>query len=132
MGLNTEVISCPITIGNRRRDPVCVQTEQIEQLPADNRDFGRINAVRAKQGTTAAFGALEEIGPPLLQHIICQFSCPGNRPKKFSRRRVFLSVDRSEKLGPENRHIFGISAANKEMTLVSAGTASHADIHEDL
>jgi len=59
------------------------------------------------------------------------FDSHGLHPKNLSRRGEFLSIDRSQELCPENRHVFGVSSADEKMAFIGAGTASHADIHED-
>jgi hypothetical protein len=46
-----------------------VEAEQIEQLPADDRDLSLVDAVGAEDRTAAAFGALVEIVEPFLQNL---------------------------------------------------------------
>ena len=63
MGLNTEVISCPVTIGHGRGNPVNIEAHQVSKLPPHDSDFGHIDPIRAEKRTAAAFGTLVEVVP---------------------------------------------------------------------
>ena len=85
MGLDAQVVAVHVTVGHRRGDPVDVQPEQIEQLAAHDGDFGRVDAVGAEHRAAPALGALEQVVPPLLEHIqahgpgavqLAEESCP--------------------------------------------------------
>ena len=132
MRLNPQVIPCPVTVGDRGANPVCVQTKKVEEFSPYDGDFGGVNAIGTKKGTAAALGALKEVGPPLSEHIIGEFSCPRKHAQDLACRGEFLSIDRPQKLRPEDRHVLGITSPDEKVAFVSAGTTSDTDIHEDL
>ena len=66
MGLNPQVVTGAITIGDWRCNPVDVKANQVEELPGHHRDFRRVDAVGAKNRTPPAFRTLKEIIPQFL------------------------------------------------------------------
>ena len=57
--------------------PVDVAAHQVQQLPADHRDFRGVDAVGAEDRAAAALGALVEVVEPLLQHVLGQLARAG-------------------------------------------------------
>ena len=66
MGFHPDMVSHPVALGHGGRDPVDVQAQEIEEFPAKDGDFRRIDAVRAEKGAAPALAALKEIVPPFL------------------------------------------------------------------
>jgi len=130
--LNTEVIAIVKAVGRGAGDPVDVAANEVEQLPADDGDFRRIDPVRAKNRAAAAFGALEEVVKPLLEDIHGEFPAARELAKELAGRGEVVAIDRAQQLRPEHRHVLGITRADPEMTFVGTGAAAHANVHKQL
>ena len=118
------MISRPVTVRCRLHDPVDVAAHQVEEFPSHHRDLTGVDAVRAEDGAAPAFRTLEEIVKPFFQHLLREFPRSGKFPKDLSGEGEVSSIDRSQKLCPQDRHILGISGADEEMAFVRTGTAS--------
>ena len=73
--LDRQVVAGAEAVGHRLDDPVDVEPEQAQQLPAHHGDLGRVDAVGAEDRAAPALGALEEVVEPLLDHV--DRSAPG-------------------------------------------------------
>ena len=59
------------------------------------------------------------------------FPCTCEFSEDLSSCREIIAIDRSEKLGPEYRHVLRISGSDEIMTLVGTGAAADTDVHEN-
>ena len=119
------------TIGGRLHGPVDVAAHQVEEFPAHHGDLGLVDAVGAEDRTAPAFGALVEVVKPLLQNVFGQVARSGQAAERLSRIGKIAAVNRTQQLGPKNRHVFGVPGADVEMALVGAGPAADADVQEE-
>jgi len=69
MGLNAQVITCLVAIGNRGGNPVNVQADEVKKLPCHDGDFRCINSIGTENRTPTAFSTLEKIVPHLLEYV---------------------------------------------------------------
>jgi hypothetical protein len=132
MGLDAQVVAGLVAVGHRCGDPVDVQAQQVEQFAAHDGDLGRVDAVGAEHRAAAALGALEEVVPPLLEHIQGHRAGPGQLAQDLAGLGEIVAVDRAQQFGPQHRHVLGVAGADEKVALVGAGAAAHADVHEDL
>ena len=57
---------------------------------------------------------------------------PGQAPQDLAGLGEIIAVDAAQQLGPQHRHVFRISGADKEVALVGTRAAAHTDVHEHL
>jgi hypothetical protein len=125
------MISRPVAVRCRLNDPVDVATHQVEKFPRHHCDFTGVDAVRAEDGAAPALRTLIEVVKPFLQNILRQFPRSSKSPEDPSGEGEVSSINGSQKLSPKDRHILGISRADKGVALVRTGTTSHTDIEEE-
>ena len=113
-------------------DPVDVEPEQPQQLPAHHGDFGRVDAEGAEDRAAPALGALVEVVEPLLDDVDGQLAAAGQLAEDLAQGGEVLAVDGSQQLGPQHRHVLRVAAADEEVALVGTGPAADADVHEEL
>jgi hypothetical protein len=130
VGRNAEMISCAVTVRCRFHDPIDVATYQVKQFPPEHGDFTCVNPIWAEDRAATAFGALEEVIKPFFQNILGKLSRTSPFSKNLSRESEIFSINRSEKLCPQDRHILWISGADKEVAFIRTCPASDADIEK--
>ncbi len=131
VGLDAQVVAGAVAVGHRLHDPVDVQAYQMQQLPGHHGDFGRVDAVGAKERTAAALGALVEVHEPFFDHVFLKLARSGQLAEDLPGQGEIAAVDGTQKFGAQHGHVLGIAAADEEMAFVRAGPATHADVHED-
>jgi len=100
LGLNIDWIATPVANCYRTGNHLGIQPQEIEYFPCHYCYFGRIYAIRTKNGAAPAFGALKEIVPPFFQHIQSKLTRSCDLPENFSGRSKIIPVYRAEKFGP--------------------------------
>jgi hypothetical protein len=129
---NTEVVTHGETVTHRLEHPVDVATHQMEELSPHHGHFAGVNPVGTEDRTATTFRTLIIVVEPFLDDVLGEFSGSCEFAKELALPSKLPLVDRSQELGSQNRHIFGISGAKKIMALVRTGPTTHADIHEEL
>ena len=132
LGFHADMVPHMVAFGHGRADPVDIETQQVEQFAAQNGDLRRVDAVRAEQGTSAAFAALKEIIPPFADHRFGQFPCPHHFPQVSAGPGKITAIHAPQQFRPQHRHVLGVAASDEKMALVRAGPAADTDIHENL
>ena len=130
VGLDAQVIAGAEAVGGRLQHPIDVASEQVQQLAADHGDLSRVDAVGAEDRAAPAFRALVKVVEPFLDDVFGQLAPARQRAEDAARQGEIAPVNRADQLGAQHRHIFGIAGADIEVALVGAGSAAHADIHE--
>ena len=72
-----------------------------------------------------------EVIEPFFQHLLGEVPGPGEFSEDLSGEGEISPIDRPEQLGPQDRHILGISGADEKVAFVRAGSASHTDIEKE-
>jgi len=130
VGLDSKMIARAETIGHGLDDPVDIAADQVQQLPADHGDFGRVDAVGAKYRAAAAFSALVEIVKPLLKDRFVEIART-RQPPELSGCSEVPAINGAKKLRTQNGHVLGICGADIEMALVGTSSTADADVHEE-
>lgn len=104
---------------------------QAEKFPGHHGDLARIDPEGAKDGAAPAFGALVEVIEPFLQDLFGQFPGPHESSEDPSGDGEIPPIDRSQKLGAENRHVLGVTRSDEVVTFIGAGPAPHTDIEKE-
>ena len=104
----------------------------VENFARRHGDFGGVDAVGAEHRTAPAFGALVEIGVPLVEHFLRQVAGADEGGEELARRGEVAAIDAAHQVLARHRHVLGIAGAEEVMALVGAGAAMHAGVHEDL
>ena len=131
MGLNTKVVACAVTVGNRFHNPVNAETEFIHKFTNNGGNFSRIDTIGAEQRTAAAFRALVCVREKLFDNIFIHRSCTGDFAQNFTGKGKIFTVNGAQKFCTQYGHIFGIIGAEEEVAFISTRTAAHTSIHEN-
>ncbi len=132
MRLQPHMVTGSVGIGDRLQNPVDTDADQMQQFADHHGNLGGIDAVRAENGTAAAFGALVGVHEPLFEHADGHLSGAGHFTQNLARQGEIVTVNGTQQLGPHDRHIFGITGAKEEMAFIGTGTATYAAVHENL
>ena len=132
MGLDTEVVSGAAAVGHRFHDPVDVEPDEVHQLARRHCHFSGVDTVGAIDAATPALGALIEVVVPLLEDFLGELAAAGDGAENPANGGEVLTVNGTQQLRSENRHVLGIARADEKVTLVGARSAAHADVHEHL
>ena len=129
--LDAEVVSRPEAVGHRLGDPVDVAADKVQEFPADHRDLGLVDSIRAENGAAAAFRALVEVVEPFLEDIDGQIAGTGKPAEEFARSGKITAIDGPKQFGPNDRHIFRVAGSDIEVAFVRTGAAPDANVHEE-
>jgi hypothetical protein len=130
VGLDAQVVAGAVAVGHRCGDPVNVQAQKVQQLAPHDGDLGRVDAVGAEHRAAPALGALEQVVPPLLEHIQGHGAGAAHAAQDLAGLGEVVAVDRTQQFGPQHRHVFGVAGADEKVAFVGAGAAAHTDVHE--
>ena len=108
------------------------QAHFVQQFAHYGGDFRRVDAVGAEERAAAAFGALVGVVEEFLHYFLVPAASAHFLAEDLAQHGVVAAVERTEQLGAQHGHVFGIIGAQEEVAFVGAGAATHTDIHEQL
>ena len=106
--------------------------DRVHDLPRGHGDFGGIDAVRAEHRTATAFRTLIEVGVPLVEHFAGQVRGADQLREMLAGQGEIAAVDLAHQVLAGDRHVPGVTGAEKIVALVGARAAVHAGVEIDL